>query len=129
MLEKLIEDDLLEMVRKDEVFDFVSSDIASRMKDAYIRGELYREQPFVICDDPEDPESMLVQGIIDAYFIEGGEIVLVDYKTDRGKSEAKLVEDHGVQLEYYGKALERMLHLKLKESVIYSTFLRKSIII
>ena len=28
-------------------------------------------------------ETVLVQGIIDAYFIEGEEIVLVDYKTDR----------------------------------------------
>lgn len=31
-------------------------------------------------------ETVLVQGIIDAYFIEGEEIVLVDYKTDRMRS-------------------------------------------
>ncbi len=39
-------------------------------------------------------ETVLVQGIIDAYFIEGDEIVLVDYKTDRiGQGEEqKLIE-------------------------------------
>lgn len=127
--EKLMEAELIEMIREDEIFDFVSSDIASRMRDADSKGLLFREQPFVIADDENNPDSLMIQGIIDAYFIEDGEIVLVDYKTDRGKSAEKLIEDHKVQLEYYAKALTRMLGLKVKESVIYSTFLKKSIII
>lgn len=127
--EKLMEDDLLELVRADEIYAFVSSDIAARMADAYKRGELYREQPFVISDNPEDPDSPLVQGIIDAYFIEDGKIVLVDYKTDRGKNESQLAGDHSTQLAYYSKALSRLLHLDVKESIIYSTFLKKSIVI
>lgn len=125
--EKLIEEDLFELIRVNEILDFVSSDIADRMRIASMNGTLRREQPFVICDDPDDSDSMLVQGIIDAYFIEDGEIVLVDYKTDRGKSEKQLIDDHKTQLDYYGKALERLLHLKLKESVIYSTFHGKAI--
>ncbi len=40
----------------------------------------------------DSQERVLVQGIIDAYFLEGDEIVLVDYKTDRvrrgGRAEA-----------------------------------------
>ena len=127
--EMLMEEDLLELVKVSEVFDFVNSDIAGRMKNAFLRGELYREQPFVMCDDEDDPESMLVQGIIDAYFIEDGEIVVVDYKTDKWKTEEQLISDHKVQVEYYGRALSRMLNLKLKESVIYSTWLKKSITI
>jgi len=127
--EGLIEEELYELVRKDEIMDFISSDIAARMGEADRAGELFREQPFVICHDPDNPESMLIQGIIDAYFIEDGKIVLVDYKTDRGKSEKQLVEDHGTQLGYYAEALKRLLHMEIKESVIYSTFLKKSICI
>lgn len=125
--EKLIEEDLLDTVTVDEITAFVKSDIAQRMKKAYENGTLNREQPFVICDDENDPESMLVQGIIDAYFIEDEKIVLVDYKTDRGKNEQKLICDHKTQLDYYAKALSRLLHRDIKESVIYSTVLKKSI--
>lgn len=123
----LIEDDLYELVRKDEILDFVKSDIAARMAKAYKEGELYREQPFVIAEDEDNPDSMLIQGIIDAYFVEDGKIVLVDYKTDKGKTEKQLKEDHGKQLEYYAKALKRLVHMDIKENVIYSTYLKKSI--
>ena len=125
--EMLMEEDYLSLVDADEIYDFLNSDIAKRMGQAFKRGELTREQPFVICDDENDPESMLVQGVIDAYFIEDGEIVVVDYKTDKNVTEKKLIDRHKVQLAYYGKALSRLLHLNLKESVIYSTFLKKSI--
>ena len=55
-------------------------------------------------------ENVLVQGIIDAYFIEDEEIVLVDYKTDfvRRGEEQKLIDRYHVQLEDYAQALERM---------------------
>ena len=53
------------------------------------QGLLYREQPFVLGIDAKrlDPdlpkgEKVLIQGIIDVFFIEDGEIVLLDYKTD-----------------------------------------------
>lgn len=58
---------------------------------------LKREQPFVMSvpaseADPSYPEdeTILVQGIIDAWFPEGDEIVLVDYKTDRVKEVGEL---------------------------------------
>ena len=97
------------------------------MKDAALRDELYREQPFVISEDPENSESTLIEGIIDAYFYEDDEIVLVDYKTDKGKSAEKLIEDHRIQLDYYANALERMLGTRVKEKIIYSTELKKAI--
>ena len=60
-------------------------------------------------DDGWKNETVLVQGIIDAYFMEGDEIVLVDYKTDRVKrgQEQKLIDLYHVQLEDYARALER----------------------
>ena len=75
------------------------------MKRAETAGTLYREKPFVMgftgeelaafgfgdgekCAD--DKELTLIQGIIDAYFEEDGEIIVLDYKTDRVQTEAEL---------------------------------------
>ena len=74
---------------------------------------------------------MLVQGIIDAYFMEEDEIVLVDYKTDRVKrgQEQKLIDLYHVQLEDYARALERMTGKRVKEKIIYSFTLQKEILL
>ena len=71
-------------------------------------------------DDSWQDETILVQGIIDAYFIEDGKIILVDYKTDRVRKgqEQKLIDLYHVQLEDYAEALERMTGMKVKEKFI-----------
>ena len=77
----------------------------------------------------EANEVILTQGIIDAYFEEDDGLVLIDYKTDavyRGQ-ENVLINRYRVQLEYYQKALERMLHRPVKEKYIYSFSLEKEI--
>ena len=80
-------------------------------------------------DDGWKNETVLVQGIIDAYFMEEDEIVLVDYKTDRVKrgQEQKLIDLYHVQLEDYARALERMK--RVKEKIIYSFTLQKEILL
>ena len=125
--EMLMEEELFGIVNEDEIYNFLTSDIAKRMKEADERGELRREQPFVICDDENDPESMLVQGVIDAFFFEDDMIVLVDYKTNNVKTEKALKDKYKIQLDYYAKALKRMLNKEIKESVIYSTVLNRCI--
>ena len=72
---------------------------------------------------------MLVQGIIDAYFLEDEEIVLVDYKTDRVSKgeEQRLVDLYHVQLEDYACALTRLTGRRVKETFIYSFALGKAI--
>ena len=106
------------------------------MKKAALSGGLFREQPFVISvpaselnEEWTGEETVLVQGIIDAYFSEGEELVLVDYKTDRVRpgEENRLVELYHVQLEDYAKALERMTGKKVREKYIYSFALGKEI--
>jgi len=76
-------------------------------------------------------ETVLVQGIIDAYFIENNELVLVDYKTDRvcRGEEQKLKELYHSQLEDYSAALERMLNRNVKEKYIYSFSLGKALLL
>ena len=74
-------------------------------------------------------ENILVQGIIDLYYIDKDDkLVLVDYKTDyvdNGK-EDELVEKYRKQLELYERALEKALHQKVDRVYIYSTWLNKA---
>ena len=126
-----------ECIRIRDIKKFVDSELGQRMKKAVVKKQLYREQPFVIrrsaslLDDSWKDETILVQGIIDAYFTEDGEIVLVDYKTDRVRKgqEQKLIDLYHVQLEDYAQALERMTGMKVKEKIIYSFTLQKAILL
>ena len=126
-----------ECIRIRDIRRFTDSKLGQRMKQAAVRKQLYREQPFVIqrsaelLDEEWKRETILVQGIIDAYFVEDGEIVLVDYKTDkvRGGQEQKLIDLYHVQLEDYTQALERMTGMKVKEKIIYSFTLQKEILL
>ena len=73
-------------------------------------------------------ENILVQGIIDLYYInEKDELILVDYKTDYVKEEKELIKKYKVQLELYKKALEESLDRKVEKIYIYSTQLNKAI--
>jgi ATP-dependent helicase/nuclease subunit A len=64
--------------------------------------------------------SAFIQGIADMFFYEDGEIVLVDYKTNRGVAAEKLAQDYRGQLSVYKKAIEEMTGGKVKECWIYS---------
>ena len=123
-------------IRIQDIMMFLHSEIGQRMKKAFEADQLYREQPFVLAQSMKNiekgwngEETVLVQGIIDAYFIEDEEIVLVDYKTDRVRKgeEQHLIDLYHTQLEDYAQALERMLQKKVKETYIYSFTLGKMI--
>ena len=86
-----------------------------------------REKPFMMGIsakelDPAFPEEemVLVQGIVDAWFLEDDEIVLLDYKTDKVRDEKALVDRYAVQLQLYERALEAATGKKVKEVYIYS---------
>ena len=69
-----------------------------------------------------------MQGIIDLYYItKDEELILVDYKTDKVKEEAELIEKYKIQLDIYKKALEKALKRKVDSVYIYSTNLGKEI--
>ncbi len=120
--------DQVAAIRPDDVALFLNSPLGRRMRDAKTAGTLFREQPFVI-GVPEDGEIVLVQGIIDAYFTEDDGITIVDYKTDRVDSEDQLINRYRAQLEYYGMALSQITKRPIKALAIWSTRLRKEIII
>ena len=112
---------------------FLESELAYRMWSADRRGELYREQPFVLGVDAgrlgeEFPaeETVLIQGIIDVFFVEDGELVLLDYKTDVIGSMEELWNRYAVQLDYYEEALSRLMSMPVKEKVLYSFYLEET---
>ena len=109
-----------------DISTFVQSDIGRRVANAVNCGSVRREQPFVF-----EYKGQLIQGIIDLCFEEDGEIVIVDYKTDRvmkGKAgEKELVKRYAIQLDYYAKALEQLTGKTVKEKIVYSFALGKEI--
>lgn len=109
-----------------DINTFVQSDTGRRVANAVNCGSVRREQPFVF-----EYEGQLIQGIIDLYFEEDGELVLVDYKTDRvmkdEAGEKELVKRYAIQLDYYAKALTQLTGKKVKEKIIYSFALGKEL--
>ena len=96
--------------------------------------KVYKEKPFYINIKANDiysnnvDEEILVQGIIDLYYInKQNEVVLVDYKTDYIRTENELIEKYKEQLNLYKQALENALNTKVKKTYIYSTYLGKAI--
>ncbi len=76
----------------------------------------------------ESDEKIMIQGIIDLYFVEkSGSIVLVDYKTDFVESAEELIHRYHTQLEYYKRALEEITNRKVRKTVLYSLKLEKEI--
>ncbi|MDD7739735.1 MAG: helicase-exonuclease AddAB subunit AddA [Fusicatenibacter sp.] len=142
-LRKLVEEGRMKQEEADCIYlksiaAFASSRIGKRMKKAFEKGTLRREQPFVMEisakeADPSYPEEekILIQGIIDAWFPEGDGLVIVDYKTDRvtDSTGRMLVERYEKQLDYYREALERLTGQKVKERCIYSLSLGKEILL
>ena len=128
---KLLKDGIISEVEKqainiDVLYKYTKSELFTSLKSAK---EIYKEQPFYInipakdvYDDAND-EMILVQGIIDLYYInDKNELILVDYKTDyipKGKT-VNLEEKYRVQLDLYKKALENSLKRKVDKAMIYA---------
>ena len=69
----------------------------------------------------------MVQGIIDVFFQEEDGIVLLDYKTDRVDAEEDLVIRYEKQLQLYKSAIEKAYNTPVKEMILYSFALDKTI--
>jgi ATP-dependent exoDNAse (exonuclease V) beta subunit len=124
----MIRPDQLTYVEKylPDIAAFSSSDICRRMKTAERtpgRGP-FREIPFSITEPVSPEDFLLIQGMIDCWFIEDGGAVLVDYKSDRirgdrAEKERILKERYSVQIDYYARAIEAASRLKVTEKMIW----------
>lgn len=132
--EKRLTEEMASCIRVADILAFLHSEIGKRVQRASRAGKCFVEQPFVlglkakdVYPDIESEETVLVQGIIDLYFEEDGELVVLDYKTDRVFKAEELREKYHSQLEYYAEALTRLTGMPVKEKIIYSFTLREEI--
>jgi ATP-dependent exoDNAse (exonuclease V) beta subunit len=87
---------------------FRSSDLGRRAEAA---NRIEREFDFLF-----ETDDVVIRGQIDLWFEEGGELVLVDYKTDRDEGAA---EGYALQLRLYALALERYAGRRPDRAVLY----------
>ena len=128
-IESLVTDGILsqkeaDLIRPEKIAKFYSSEIGKRITAS---SKVFREQAFEVeipvCNAyPEikvSDENILLQGVIDCFFEEDGQLVLVDYKTDRYTDISEIHEKYDRQLELYKYALEKITKKKVKEKIIY----------
>jgi helicase-exonuclease AddAB, AddA subunit, Firmicutes type len=136
VLSERILQETADLVNPYDIFVFSKSELANRMKMAKEQDKLFREQQFVLGIPASrvrkgwsEEELVLVQGIIDVFFYEQDNVILVDYKTDYIKEgeEQKLIDKYQIQLSYYEEAITRLTKKKVTEKIIYSFVLNKEI--
>ena len=101
------------------IYQYTKSQLFEELRKAK---EVHKEQPFyinipakdVVSEAENSKKNILVQGIIDLYYIDKNDnLVLIDFKTDYISNEPnakeKILEKYKVQLEIYKTALEQAL--------------------
>ena len=112
------------------IVDFYQSEIGKRILKS---DRVYREVSFEIEVDLdeimhiESNEKIILQGVIDCYFYEGDDIVLVDYKTDNYVNKDEIKEKYSQQLQLYKLAIEKITSKLVKNQILY-LFSTKSVI-
>ncbi len=113
-------------INTDILYKYTKSELWQDLKQAK---EIHKETPFYInipateiYDEAEESEKILVQGIIDLYYIDKNDnLILVDYKTDYvPNGDVKILEEkYKVQLDIYKKALEEATGKKVYKAMIW----------
>ncbi|MGL4345808.1 MAG: helicase-exonuclease AddAB subunit AddA [Cellulosilyticaceae bacterium] len=127
-----VEEVAYELVNKKRLVNFAQSEVMGRMLKAKLA---YKEQPFVYLvaanevKETFDPdEEVLVQGVIDAFFVEEDGAVVIDYKTDYvdrssqaqlSKSIEEIKRRYDKQLALYAKAITAITKVPVKQKYIY----------
>lgn len=110
-----------DIIEPEKIAEFFSGEFGKRLLRA---SEIRREEPFFaevsgaeIGED--DLGRFMLQGRVDLYFIEDGEIVVVDYKSDNLYNLEKEKENYAKQVKIYSSILPRLTGLKVKEIYLY----------
>lgn len=136
VVQKILTEEEKQVVRIKDFAWFARQTLCKRIARAQQRGQLFKEYQFLMgipsgeCGNETVEDMVMVKGIIDLYFIEDDEIVLLDYKTDRvnrENGEEVLKKRYRTQLALYAKALENAHGKRVKEKILYSVSLGKSI--
>ncbi|ONI46043.1 helicase-exonuclease AddAB subunit AddA [Candidatus Epulonipiscioides gigas] len=114
--DKKIDSQALEIIDINTLYSFANSDIICRMRKSSLS---FKEQSFIY-EMPLDEfigETVLVQGIVDAYFEEEEKIILIDYKT--GLLNKNNINKYEKQINLYATALEAITKKFVIEKYLY----------
>ena len=133
---QFITEDEKKSLSKKALKNFFESEIFARIKNAQkIEREMrfLTEIPAIELDSTLEGdlanEKVTLQGAVDICFIENGELVILDFKTDRVDDIGELATAYSGQLNAYAKACEKIFNLKVKEKIIYSFALSDTLIL
>ena len=114
-------------LRLDELDAFLKSGTAERIRNAdrVIREKEFRAQIPLgeLYPDAEDAvrgDRILLIGKADLVFIEDGQAVILDYKTDRHKTDEDFRTAYSGQLRAYSLAMAQVLDMPVKETLIFA---------
>jgi ATP-dependent helicase/nuclease subunit A len=130
-----IPEETRQFITAKKIYALLESPLGKRICLAAERGEFYKEKQFVVgvpasrIFNGQEEDLVVVQGIVDGYFKEGDDLILLDYKTDYVKpgQENILAKRYETQLRYYRETLEQLTGLKVGETYLYSFALDKAI--
>jgi len=122
---KLCDPESAEVIDIAAIVSFLQSNIGARIRQADI---VHREVPFAIAMPPHHisqsfegaDERMIVHGIIDCIFEEGGALHILDYKTERVAGDLHdAAEKYRPQMELYQLAAEKIFGKKVSAKLVY----------
>lgn len=131
-----IDEEMYQLILPDKIAGFFTKEIAERMGRAQKENRLFLEKPFVMGKEAkeiypqiESMERVLIQGIVDVFFIEDGKVHVLDYKTDRVTKASQLIGRYQTQIELYAEALAKVFEVEVGEKILYSFALEDTIVI
>lgn len=123
-----ISEEQAQVLDRKKLSDLFNGNFAKRI---FNSDGIYREinvssfVPINQIENTQFDDKVFIQGIADCVFEEDGELVLVDYKTDKIDNEQELLERYKNQINFYKYAVEKTLSKPVKEAVLYSFYLNK----
>lgn len=113
MVEKeILTEEEAQIIPVEKIEHFLHSPLGERMSRS---ASVHREVRFLM-----NREDSIIDGVVDCYFEEDGELVLIDYKSDTVHSDVQeIVKRYEMQLHLYRQALKESTGKTVKESYLY----------
>ena len=129
IIEHRLSEDVLKVVSVKRLAQMAQSDLVNKMRQAkHVEKEkafIYLAQANLVDENYPEEEEILIQGVIDSFFIDEEGITIVDYKTDyidpsnKAASKEKIKKKYKKQLDFYNMALEAITKISVAHRYIY----------
>ena len=129
ILEHKLSEEVLKVADIKRLVQMANSEIVEQMRKAkHVEKEkafIYLAKANLIDETYPEDEEILIQGVIDSYFINEEGITIIDYKTDYinpndiEESKQKIRDKYKKQLDFYAMALEDITKISVAHRYIY----------